>query len=271
MSGCQLITQTPFLHSLKLGTLLLLIGIGVTACGGGGGGNLSLFPQPVPNVSPGGFWSGVDSNDGDIAAVVTETGRFHFLTLDDLSQGSGVLTVSNGNDVHGNFYLVTMLGLVFQDGTTLAECSLSGTVVERQTMTVSVHCTTTAGLQLQSTATLDYDAGYERDSSLSTIAGNYDGITSVLNVAGDGSIFAQDAATGCVVNGQIGIINAAFNTYDLEFMYSSCLGQEAILNGSSFSGIALLDNTVDPEVLVAAATGDVAGVLVSFIQFSDRI
>lgn len=242
----------------------------VCGCGGGGGSAAPSAPPPV-NVSPGGFWSGVDATGGEILAVVTETGRFHLLTLDDMSQGSGIMSVSNGNNISGSFQLVTQLGFMFQDGTTLANCTLSGTVAERQTMTVTANCTTTAGLQEQATATLSYDATYERDSSLATIAGNFQGINDVLNIAGDGTIFGQDPVLGCVVNGQVSIINSAFNAYDFEFTYRNCLGQAANLNGSSFSGIAALDNTVNPEVLIVTATGDVTGVLVSFIQGLERI
>ena len=244
--------------------------IAVSSCGGGGGGG-GVAPSSPANVSPGGIWIGVDSNGGDIVAIVTETGRFHFLTLDDLSQGSGIISVSNVNNLSGNFQLVTQLGFVFPDGTTLANCTLSGTVTERQTITVTVNCTTTAGLQQQNTATLSYDATYDLDSSLARIAGNFQGINAVLNIAGDGTIFAQDAVTGCVINGQVGIIDAAFNAYDLGFTYNNCLGQEAILNGSTFSGIAVLDNTGNPEVLIVTAIGTVGAVLVSFIQALDRI
>lgn len=245
----------------------------LTACGGGGGGGggTTAPTPPVTNVSPGGIWIGVDSNGGDIAAIVTETGEFHFLSLDDLSQGNGIMSVANGNNVSGNFQLVTQLGFVFADGTTLADCSLSGTVTERQSMTVTANCTTTAGLQSQSTATLSYEPSYNRDSSLATIAGNFQGVSAVLNIAANGVMFSQDAATSCVVNGQVAIVNAAYGAYDFEFTYSNCLGQEAVLNGSSFSGIAVLDNTSNPEVLVATATGTVSGVLVSFFQVLDRI
>ncbi len=253
--------------------ILLFVAILLSACGGGGGSSPPPPPPPPPvaNVSPGGIWSGVDSNGDDILAIVTETGRFHFLTLDDLSQGSGIVSVSNVNNLSGNFQLVTQLGFVFPDGTTLANCTLSGTVTERQTMTVTVDCTTTAGIQSQATATLSYDAIYDLDSSLAIIAGNFQGITAVFNIAGDGTIFAQNAVTGCVINGQVNIINGAFNAYDVGFTYSNCLGQAAILNGSNFSGIAALDNTGNPEVLIVAATGNVVGVLVSFIQALDRI
>jgi hypothetical protein len=256
---------------LLVTTKVFFLASSLVACGGGGsGGGGTANPPPVTNVSPGGFWSGVDSNGGEIAAVVTEAGRFHFLSLDDLSQGNGIMSVSNGNNLNGNFQLVTQIGWVFPDGTTLADCALGGTVNERQSMTVTVNCTTTAGLESQATATLDYDAEYERDSSLATISGNFQGLNSVLNIAGDGSIFAQDPVTGCVINGQVQVINASFNVYDIEFAYSSCIGEAAVLNDSSFVGLAALDNTVNPEELIVAATGDVTGILISFIQWLPR-
>ena len=252
-------------------TNVLFLAASLTGCGGGGGGGGGgTVNPPVTNVSPGGFWFGVDSNGSDIGAVVTETGRFHFLSYDDLSQGNGILSVSNGNNLSGNFQLITQFGWIFADGTTLADCTLSGTVNERQSMAVTVNCTTTASTQTQTTATLDYENEYDRDSSLATISGNYQGESSVLNIAGDGTFFAQDPADGCVVSGQVQIINSSFNVYDVEFGYSSCIGEAAILNGSVFVGLASLDNTVSPEELGVAATGDVGGVLISFIQFLPR-
>ena len=146
-----------------------------------------------------------------------------------------------------------------------------GTVAERQTITVTVNCTTTAGLQSQSALTLNYDAQYERDSSLSVIAGNYDDFGLVINIDANGVLFEQDPVSGCVNNGQVSIIDTAFNAYDFQFGFSNCTGQFAILNGASFVGIATLDNTVTPEVLIVGATGDIAGTLVSFVGFSGRL
>lgn len=238
-------------------------------CGGGGSPALSV-PPPVANQSPGGIWIGIDSLGQEILALVTETGRFHFIA--DLStQGSGILSVSNGNDVAGNFQLVTELGFVFQDGTTLADCALSGTVNERQTMTVTVNCTTTAGLQTQATATLTYDVLYERNSSLATIAGMFDDGGLVITIAADGTIFEQDPISGCVTNGQVNIINSAFNAYDIEFGFSNCTGLFAILNGTSFVGIGTLDNTGIPEVAIIGATGFVSGILISVVLVIPRI
>lgn len=250
-------------------TSLVLLMLLVSACGGGGS-STDLNQPPVTNESPGGIWSGLDSSGRDIIAIVTETGRFHFIN-EDLSQGSGTLTMSNGNQLSGSFLLVTQLGFTFPDGTTSANCSFTGTVIERQTVTAAVDCTTTAGLQNQVTATLAYEDLYDRDSSLALISGNYQGVQEVFNVAADGTIFSQNAGTSCVINGQVTIINSAFNAYDVEFTYSNCVGQAAILNGSSFSGLALLDNTVVPEELGIAVTGDVAGEFVSLVQIMERI
>lgn len=148
---------------------------------------------------------------------------------------------------------------------------MSGTVIERQTITASVNCTTTAGLQSQVTATLAYETLYDRDSSLALVRGNYQGVQEVLNIAADGTLFSQNAGTGCVVDGRIAIINTAYNAYDVEFTYSSCLGQSAKLNGSTFTGLALLDNTMAPEQIGLAVTGDVAGVHDSIIVIFERI
>ncbi len=242
----------------------------MTACGGGGGSTQP--PPPVVNDSPGGIWFGIDSDGGVVSIFVTETGRFQFLT-EFFYTGSGILSVSNGNDVTGNFQLVTQIyGPSFPDGTTLADCTLSGTVTERQTMSIIVNCTTTAGLQDQITVTpLDYLPIYERDSSLATIAGMYMDFTVVIDIGADGTIFAQDAFTGCITNGQVSIIDPDFNVYDFQFGYSNCIGPDAFLNGSSFVGIAILDDTFPPEVLDAPAIGDVGGTLLAWATFGERL
>ncbi len=80
------------LKRLVLGVLTLtLFTFALAACGGGGGGavaNPPVPPPPVINASPGGIWGGIDSDGDLVIALVTETGRFHF--LDEFgNQGSG--------------------------------------------------------------------------------------------------------------------------------------------------------------------------------------
>jgi hypothetical protein len=275
---------------MKASSLIFVVML-IVGCGGGGSGGSSATSPPSPppppppppppaNLSPGGVWIGSDSNGGELVGIVTETGRFHFLIDDGLiddepMQGTGIMSVSNVNNLNGNFELVPQVGSVFPDGTTPANCALVGTVTERQSMVVIVDCTTTAGTQEQITATLDYDAIYDRNSSLATIAGNFQDVGEVgepiVNIAGDGTIFFQDPSTGCVVNGQVSIIDADFNAYDFEVLYSNCTGSMANFNDSVFSGVALLDNTENQEELIAVTTGVVEGVLSSDISFYDRL
>jgi len=247
-----------FVVSLVVGTLL-------SACddGGGGGGNMS----------PGGYWVG-ETSDGEavvgapIFALVTETGRIHF-TIGG-RQGAGVLSVRNGNDVSGNFQFVTDRDIPFPDGTTQSDCTVSGTVRERATMSLTADCTTTAGLQFQLTVPFfGYLAGfYERASSLATIAGLYQTGGPVMDIAADGTIFAQEAFTNCVMNGQVNIIDPAFNLYDFQISYSNCTGRDADQNGATFVGIGFLLEITNPSppdssiLLLVNFIGEIDGVLV---------
>ena len=65
---------------------------------------------------------------------------------------------------------------------------------------------------------MNYDALRDRDSSLTKIAGNYDdGTGIVLNITGGGTIFKQDAETGCVSNGLVRSIDKFFNEFTIEY------------------------------------------------------
>ena len=247
----------------------------LTACGNSGGNaapNNSPPPPPPPaaDATPGGIWAGVDTGGVDIIALVTESGRFQYVN-EFFDQGTGNLAVSSGNAISSSFQLVTALGATFDDGTTLADCTLSGTLVERQSMEISTDCTTTAGHQTQSTATLTYNALYERDSALTVIAGNYDDDGLVLNIDSNGVIFEQDPSSGCITDGQISVIDPDYNAYDVEFGFSNCSGPNAILNGTNFVGMATLDNTVVPETLIIAATGEVSDVQAALFGITQRL
>ena len=247
----------------------------LTACGNSGGNSasnntLSPPPPPATDTTPGGTWAGVDTGGVDIILLVTESGRFQYIN-EFFDQGAGNLAISSGNAISSDFPLVTALGETFEDGTTLANCTLSGTLVERQSMEISTDCATTAGHQTQSVATLTYNALYERDSGLTVIAGNYDDDGRVLSIDSNGMIFEQDPTTGCITDGQISVIDPAFNAYDVMFGFSNCSGPNAILNGTSFVGMATLDNAVVPETLIIAATGEVSGVQAGLFGITQRL
>ena len=60
-----------------------------------------------------------------IRAVITETGRFHFLDEFDF-QGSGIVSVSVANEIDTSFRFVPPVGSAFADGSVFADCSASG-------------------------------------------------------------------------------------------------------------------------------------------------
>lgn len=122
------------------------------------------------------------------------------------------------------------------------------------------------------TFSLAYDALYDRDSSLATIAGSFSGPSgTVINVDAKGSIFSQDAATGCVVNGMASIINANYNVYRVQYTYGNCTGDLAALNGATFAGLATLDNSVAPEQVIVAVTYQSVSTVLGVVEVLDRI
>lgn len=261
--------------------------LAMAACGDGGGApdpncrlsedgstvsqcNVEITVTPI--TLPGGIWRGIDSGGRDVFAFVTEFGRFQF--VDGFgNQGSGNLDVKNGDTVASIFQLVTQLGATFADGTTLADCTFSGTIIARQALTMTESCMTTAGLQFVETLLLTFDALYNRDASLATIAGMYETpVGSILSIASDGVIFVQDAVSSCVTNGQMSLtFTTNANLYNVQYQIDNCIGPDAIWNGSSFAGLAVLDNTFSPESLTIAVIGDVGGVAISLVVENERL
>lgn len=264
---------------------MALVGLAITmaACSSGSGGPDCRFNEAwlngqctveitIPPITiPDGIWRGVDSGGREVVAYVNRFSSFQF--VDGFkNQGSGVLVVETGDVVSSNFQLVTQQGATFADGTTAADCTFSGTITARQTLNVTENCRTDTGLQFQEILILTFDALYLRVSSLATIAGMYTTQAgSTLSIASDGEIFVQDNLSGCVTNGQVGIAVSFANMYFIDYRIDNCTGAGAIWNGSSFSGLAFLDNTFSPESLEYAAIGEVGDVPVSVVVRNDRI
>ena len=243
---------------------------------GGGGSSPTPAPPPPADQAIGGAWVGADSSGLTILALATESGRIHWIAPDTGEQGFGTGSV-NGSAVTINYTYVAPLifvapiGSALADGSTSATCSATGTIQERQSMAVNTDCTTSLGGTFSTSASLTYDALYDRDSSLSVIAGNYDDFGLVVNINATGVIFEQDPGTGCVINGQVSIIDSEFNAYDVLVSYSNCIGIFAVLNGANFTGLAILDNTVMPEEVTVGMTGAIGGITYSVVLTMPRI
>jgi len=241
----------------------------LAACGGGGGGGgSSPAPQPVTNQSVGGIWrtSYTASNGSSIQGVglVAENGEGVFfsknLTNNCASVGIGMLS-ANGSVISGtadvavvNFSFSPNVNTAcsFPDGSTSAKEVISGSVAARSSLTLSSTVTTSLGsvLPAQPAVTATFDPLYNAGSSLNTISGNWVGPSGiVMNINTAGVIFAQDPVSGCVVNGQVSIINPSYNAYGASATYSNCGGSAAVLNGVTAKGLMAVDTTVSPTVL----------------------
>lgn len=232
----------------------------MNTCGGGGSSSDSGTTTTTANASPGGIWRGTESVTGlEILGLITESGKFHFIRADGV-QYVGTASTS-GSSISANFEGFTPFGMSWSDGSTHGTGSTSGTIQARSSITGTTQFRTDAGTATNGTGNLTFDALYDRASSLETLSGNFMDSTTgvVVTVNSNGSAFAQNPATGCVMNRSVSIINASYNAYRVEFSYASCHGQAAALNGVQFSGIATLDNTVSPERGVVGVTGQSGG------------
>jgi hypothetical protein len=217
----------------------------LSACGGGS----SSSTNALTNASPGGIWQGTDPVSGlALYGVITESGQFHFF-LADGAQYVGTLTTS-GDTVSGTLSGYLPSGLFYPDGSTHGTGTVTGTIMERQTISATINYTTANGSSSSDSGSLTFNTLYDSGSSLTTIAGNYRDpeTNTTISVDDSGVIFAQDAANGCVVNGQISIIDSQYDAYQVQYSFSSCQGSGAYLNNTTATGLAALDTTVSPNL-----------------------
>lgn len=261
-------TQSP----MKITALaaLALAGL-ISACGGGGGGSASVTtpPPPPPNASPGGIWAGTESVSGlQVTGLVDEAGDLAFVRSDGATYfGTAAVT---GSSLSANIDGFTPPGTAYADGSVHGTGTLSGTLVARTSANLTTKFTTDSGGVTNGTLNLTFNAVYNSASSFAALAGNFtDGSmlcvrgvctpSSAITIHSDGTIFAQDAGTGCVINGSLSIVNAAYNAYKVSLTYQSCTGVSAVLNGATLSGLATLDTASNPQRVIAAAEGKING------------
>jgi hypothetical protein len=203
-------------------------------------------------------------------ALITESGEFRFLDVTSGFQGSGVASVTNGSDVTVSYTEVAPLGDTLEDGGVSATCSGTGTLEERETLTLDITCRSNLGTTWTQGADLDYDATYERASSLATIAGLYDDDGNVMSIDKNGAIFEQ-WESGCVFNGHVSIIDSEWNAYAIAFSVSNCQGTYTSMNGSSWDGMATLAVDGTTNTLVLGVTGKVQGTTFSVVASLPKI
>ena len=240
---------------LRLMVSVLALAGWLAGCGSNSG---SPAMAPIDQVI-GGYWEGVDDQGALLTVLASDDGAFHYFS-DSGAQGTGTATV-NSRSVSIDMMLAAPLGATLSDGSATADCTATGRLFQRFEFDLTLSCTTDMGATLDSTVTLTFNSVFDLDSSLATVAANYDANGVVLTLMSDGTMFEQDPNTGCVLNGQITPLDPRFNMYDLAFTFASCTGADAKLNGVDFTGLAIYDDTQTPNVLFGGVTGVVDGEL----------
>jgi hypothetical protein len=244
----------------------------LTSCGNGGNSTvLGGGGASTANATPGGIWRGNESVSGlQVTGLVDESGNFHFLRADGVQYvGTAVVT---GDSLTANIQGIVPVGFVFSDGSHHGTGSITATIQARKTIAATTQFQTDLGSSSAGTLNLTFDAVYNRASSLTTLSGNFTNPANnvVLSVGTDGTLFSQDATSGCVLNGSASVINTSYNAYKVQFDYANCVGQASALNGVQFTGLATLDNTVVPERIIAGVTGAANNVTYSVVLQLNR-
>ncbi len=240
----------PTCYGLK-GLITAMLLTSLAACGGGGGSSAPAPDAPIPDAAIGGLWAGTVTDNVFNEAqfflgVTTDDGRFRFLSADTLGQFVGTLDAS-GVTLRGSGVGIAPVGSTWLDNSTTINISMTGTISERASMSG----TWSGGTGETGSFSFAYDGLYERGSSLSTVAGSwvsrdeFDNPIGSITIDSQGRMDAQDAA-GCLYSGDLSIINASYNAYDLSLVVTNC----AELNGT-YSGLAVTaDDTGTDDMLI---------------------
>jgi len=220
------------------------------ACGGKSNGTGP--PPPGGPQSAGGIWFGPGAGGGLVSFSIAENGDLQAqLPLDGAflpSHGAGTISVAEDNVVSGSFELAGDRLMPTQLSEDLG-CSVSGTVLERQTLSIDVICADSNGVVYDETLAMMYDGSiYERKSSLDAIVGDYT-FTFIpsgnfLSITGDGTITGSynNGGAQCLVNGTAAIIDADYTLLDISWTMSSCIDHPFLnidYEGVQVSGFAM--------------------------------
>jgi len=161
------------------------------------------------------------SND-DIACLFAPNNEFICIVSDvasgDLIGAANGTFQVNGDQVTGAGNLYAGPGETLVDGSTIAPLTIStGTVAEDTSLALTI---ANSGLSIAVTSL--FDVTYDRGADLATVQATY----TTTDILGDMSSFDIDAAgvisgqtvTGCVLSGQVSVIDAAANAYDVNLV-----------------------------------------------------
>jgi hypothetical protein len=259
----------PEIQVKRIGFLLTLVyaSAALEACTG-------AIPEQTPNApaSAGGIWKGQMTAPSGATLptlmMVTEDGKFFSLANNagtgcaDVAAGALTL-IGDSYSGSANFGIITyavgvgvQVDCAFSDGSVWGTAALTGSLVSRQTLTVTANDITTLGTALPgTTGMLNFDDVYNESSSLSKVSGNwYLSTNALLSIDSAGAIYSQDTVNGCLVNGKVTLINTKYNAYAVSVTYSNCGASASALDGLTATGLMTVDDTIIPTTLYVGYT-----------------
>lgn len=238
--------------------LVIAAAVIVAACGGGSSAPVAgsspppppVSPPPPANQAPGGLWFGTLTYDNnmtteDFVALISDDGRFRFVSVDSEVQFHGQAAVT-GSSLSGTGRAFADSGVNWLDGSHVTDATITAVVSQRNSIS--------GGWAIASgesgTFALDYDALYEKDSSVSLLTAVWTGYDDLGNpnatftIDADGSFNGQNAQ-GCVSIGQFSVIDPLHNLYAVNSDISGCP------IGGTYSGFAVLADFLAVNDLLA--------------------
>lgn len=210
------------------------------ACSGGSGDSLGK----TSTSELAGIWQGTVTQSAGTAStigLIRRNGEYHFLSGNETSYTTGNFQIS-GDRFSGS-------GPEYDDAG-VEIVALSGDFVSKQSLSGVGRVN---GVQTSSFE-LNYDSIYERGSSLARVVGTYsdtDGTyTETYTIDSSGDITGSDT-DGCVINGQISIVNSAYNDYGIQLTVSNCA-----ISGNYTGAAVLLDDEEMDDTLLSFMSSD---------------
>lgn len=198
-----------------------------------------------------GYPSSAASND--VSCIVAPNGEFACSITDTASgaivaSASGMTSISV-DQVSGTGWLYAAPGEVFADNSTVAAATISaGTVSEATTLELTID-----GTGVPMTVTTAFGDSFDRGSDLATVTASY----TSFDIFGDASSFDIDqagaisgtSAAGCTLLGQVSIIDASVNAYDVMISVVDGGGGTCEIPDGEYNGLGITQD--------GAATDDV--------------
>jgi len=203
-----------------------------------------------------GIWGGTDSATGlTVTGFVDPSGLGVFIRADGV-QFVGPTQVS-GTTVAATVVGYTSFPSTFSDGSTYGLGTLTGTLANGSTLTLTLSFTTNGGTAEPGEWSLTFNTLTNSGSSLSAISANYTDSASgsVVTITGSGTMTSQNPANSCVLNGSVTVVNSTYDIYEVSLTYEDCTGTYAPLNGVQFTGLAVLNSNSSPEQVTIAVSG----------------